>query len=150
MTWTRNLGLHTTGRSNRTSIVKLVHGNSEKQLPDGRLPTPRPPQDYVYEELLTRTSWCNAEYAYREIERGRAQGNKAALWLRARLQAFLFYLGCSIQRRYGQVLIFGIVIMGAFSIGLKLAKMETNVEKLWVEGKLCQHFCSSLSFGGVL
>ena len=36
---------------------------------DGRLPTPGPPEDYVYEELLTRTSWCNAEYAYREIER---------------------------------------------------------------------------------
>lgn len=36
---------------------------------DGRIPTPGPPEDYVYEELLTRTSWCNAEYASREIER---------------------------------------------------------------------------------
>ncbi|XP_022105455.1 protein patched homolog 1-like isoform X2 [Acanthaster planci] len=100
---------------------------------DGRLPTPEPPGDYVYEELLTRTSWCNAEYAYREIERGRAQGNKAALWLRARLQALLFYLGCTIQLHCGKTLFLGIIIMGAFAVGLKQARIETNVEKLWVE-----------------
>nr|WJJ61139.1 Patched [Patiria miniata] len=100
---------------------------------DGRLPTPEPPGDYVYEELLTRTSWCNAEYAYKEIERGRAQGNKAALWIRARLQALLFYLGCTIQLHSGKVLFLGIIIMGAFAVGLKQARIETNVEKLWVE-----------------
>lgn len=39
------------------------------QLQDGRLSTPGIPEDYVYEELLTRTSWCNADYAYKQVDR---------------------------------------------------------------------------------
>ncbi|XP_033636690.1 protein patched homolog 1-like isoform X1 [Asterias rubens] len=136
MTWsTKTLGI--AGRENRSSIVKLQNGGesglANKEYQDGRISTPGPPEDYVYEELLTRTSWCNAEYASREIERGRAQGNKSALWLRGKLQALLFFLGCYIQFHSGKVLFLGVIIMGAFAVGLKQARIETNVEKLWVE-----------------
>ena len=38
-------------------------------IQDGRFSTPGIPEDYVYEELLTRTSWCNADYASRQVDR---------------------------------------------------------------------------------
>ncbi|XP_072172750.1 protein patched homolog 1-like [Diadema setosum] len=100
---------------------------------DGRLSTPGIPEDFVYEELLTRTSWTNAEYAFRQVERGRAQGNKAALWLRSKLQGLLFTLGCYLQLHSGKGLFLGLVILGACAVGLKLTRIETNVEKLWVQ-----------------
>ncbi|XP_071837181.1 protein patched homolog 1-like isoform X2 [Apostichopus japonicus] len=95
--------------------------------------SPALPEDFIYEELLTRTSWCNAEYAYRQVERGRAEGNKAALWLRSKIQSLLFTLGCYLQLHSGKALFLGFVLLGAFSVGLKLANVETSVQKLWVE-----------------
>lgn len=38
-------------------------------LQDGRFSSPGLPEDYVYEELLTRTSWCNADYASKQVDR---------------------------------------------------------------------------------
>eukprot|EP00057_Strongylocentrotus_purpuratus_P022786 XP_011677260.1 PREDICTED: protein patched homolog 1 isoform X1 [Strongylocentrotus purpuratus] len=113
--------------------VKLLKKQFEPPSKDGRLSTPGLPEDYVYEELLTRTSWCNADYAYKQVDRGKAHGNKAALWLRSKLQAFLFTLGCYLQLHCGKALFLGLVILGAFAVGLKLTKIETNVEKLWVQ-----------------
>ncbi|KAJ8039814.1 Protein patched-like 1 [Holothuria leucospilota] len=100
---------------------------------DLRFASPAPPEECIYEELLTRTSWCNAEYAYRQIERGRAEGNKAALWLRSKIQSLLFTLGCYLQLHSGKAIFLGIVLLGAFTVGLKLAHIETRVDKLWVE-----------------
>ncbi|XP_033103674.1 protein patched homolog 1-like isoform X2 [Anneissia japonica] len=94
---------------------------------------PRMPQDCCYEDLLTKTSWCNAEYAYREIDRGRAEGNKLALWWRAKIQSMLFCIGCYLHLHSGKVLFLGALFLVVCGIGMKLAKMETNVEKLWVE-----------------
>lgn len=84
-------------------------------------------------DLLTRTSWADAKTALSQINKGKASGNKAALWLRSKIQIQLFQLGCFIQRNAGKVLFVGILILSSFCVGLKTASMETNVERLWVE-----------------
>uniref|UniRef100_A0A9R1SM78 Patched 2 n=2 Tax=Cyprinus carpio TaxID=7962 RepID=A0A9R1SM78_CYPCA len=59
--------------------------------------------------------------------------SKAPLWIRATFQAFLFSLGCHIQRHCGKVLFIGLLVFGALSVGLRVAAIETDIEKLWVE-----------------
>ncbi|XP_071952262.1 protein patched homolog 1-like [Antedon mediterranea] len=93
----------------------------------------RTSNECCYEDLLTKTSWCNAEYAYREIERGRADGNKLALWWRAKIQSILFCIGCYIHLHRSKVIFVGALFLAVCGFGMKLAKLETNVEKLWVE-----------------
>lgn len=67
---------------------------------------------------------------------GKAVGQKAPLWIRARFQALLFSLGCHIQRHCGKVLFIGLLVFGALSVGLRVAAIETDIEQLWVEGEL--------------
>lgn len=69
------------------------------------------------------------------MSQGKAVGQKAPLWIRARFQAFLFSLGCHIQRHCGKVLFIGLLVFGALSVGLRVAAIETDIEKLWVEGE---------------
>uniref|UniRef100_A0A8C9X805 Patched 1 n=1 Tax=Sander lucioperca TaxID=283035 RepID=A0A8C9X805_SANLU len=64
---------------------------------------------------------------------GKATGRKAPLWLRAKFQRLLFRLGCYIQKNCGKFLVVGLMIFGAFAVGLRAANLETDVEKLWVE-----------------
>ncbi|GAB6028772.1 hypothetical protein CHUAL_004588 [Chamberlinius hualienensis] len=85
------------------------------------------------EDLLTRTSWVDAKVAYNQVHKGKASGNKAALWLRIKLQTYLFIAGCFIQRHAGKVLFVGLLVLSTFCVGLKSATLETDVEKLWVE-----------------
>lgn len=66
---------------------------------------------------------------------GKAAGQRAPLWIRARFQALLFTLGCYIQRHCGKVLFVGLLVFGALSVGLRVAAIETDIEQLWVEGK---------------
>lgn len=66
---------------------------------------------------------------------GRARGNRLALQIRSRIQGALFRIGCISQRHCGKVVLLGFVVMCIFAIGLTRAKLETNAEKLWVEGK---------------
>lgn len=66
---------------------------------------------------------------------GKANGNKAALKVRAFLHHKLFWIGCYIQRNASVVMLIGIIALTACSVGLKFAHMETNIEKLWVESK---------------
>ncbi|MEQ2165888.1 hypothetical protein GOODEAATRI_021813 [Goodea atripinnis] len=66
---------------------------------------------------------------------GKAVGQKAPLWIRARFQALLFSLGCHIQSHCGKVLFIGLLVFGALSVGLRVAAIETNIEQLWVEGE---------------
>ncbi|XP_034955500.1 protein patched homolog 1 isoform X2 [Zootoca vivipara] len=66
-------------------------------------------------------------------EMGKATGRKSPLWLRAKFQRLLFKLGCYIQKNCGKFLVVGLLIFGAFAVGLRAANLETNVEELWVE-----------------
>ncbi|KAG8595965.1 hypothetical protein GDO81_001690 [Engystomops pustulosus] len=67
------------------------------------------------------------------LPQGKATGRKAPLWLRAMFQRLLFKLGCYIQKNCGKFLVVGLLIFGAFAVGLRAANLETNVEELWVE-----------------
>uniref|UniRef100_A0A4W6CKJ0 Patched 1 n=1 Tax=Lates calcarifer TaxID=8187 RepID=A0A4W6CKJ0_LATCA len=84
-------------------------------------------------EYLQRPSYCDASFALEQISEGRATGRKAPLWLRAKFQRLLFRLGCYIQKNCGKFLVVGLMIFGAFAVGLRAANLETDVEKLWVE-----------------
>lgn len=65
---------------------------------------------------------------------GKAGGRRGALWMRARLQAHLFTLGCSLQRHAGKVLFVAILVLSTFCVALKSATVHTRVEQLWVQG----------------
>ncbi|XP_029017895.1 protein patched homolog 1 [Betta splendens] len=84
-------------------------------------------------EYLQRPSFCDAGFALQQISEGKATGRKAPLWLRAKFQRLLFRLGCYIQKNCGKFLVVGLMIFGAFAVGLRAANLETDVEKLWVE-----------------
>ncbi|GAA6106673.1 protein patched homolog 1 isoform X1, partial [Tachysurus ichikawai] len=84
-------------------------------------------------EYLQRPSYCDAAFALDQISEGKATGRKAPLWLRAKFQKLLFRLGCYIQKNCGKFLVVGLLIFGAFAVGLRAANLETNVENLWVE-----------------
>ncbi|KAM8866171.1 protein patched homolog 1 [Synchiropus picturatus] len=84
-------------------------------------------------EYLQRPSYCDAGFALEQINEGKATGRKAPLWLRAKFQRLLFRLGCYIQKNCGKFLVVGLMIFGAFALGLRAANLETDVEKLWVE-----------------
>ncbi|XP_033861066.3 protein patched homolog 1 isoform X1 [Acipenser ruthenus] len=84
-------------------------------------------------DLLRRPSYCHAAFALKQISKGKAVGQKAPLWIRARFQALLFSLGCQIQRHCGKVLFIGLLVFGALAVGLRVAAIETDIEQLWVE-----------------
>ncbi|XP_048395423.2 protein patched homolog 1 [Stegostoma tigrinum] len=84
-------------------------------------------------DLLRRPSYCHAAFALKQISKGKAEGRRAPLWLRAHFQALLFRLGCSIQRHCGKFLFIGLLVFGAFAVGLRVASIETDIEQLWVE-----------------
>ncbi|XP_072918995.1 protein patched homolog 1 [Hemitrygon akajei] len=84
-------------------------------------------------DLLRRPSYCHAAFALKQISKGRAEGRWAPLWLRAHFQALLFRLGCRIQRHCGKILFIGLLVFGAFAVGLRVASIETDIEQLWVE-----------------
>lgn len=65
---------------------------------------------------------------------GKASGSKLALRARAKLQSYLYNLGCSIQKHAGKFLFVGLLMLITFCVGLKSVTMEINVERLWVEG----------------
>ncbi|XP_023725439.1 protein patched [Cryptotermes secundus] len=85
------------------------------------------------DDIFIRTSWADAAVALAQIEKGKATGERAALWLRARLQSQLFQLGCFLHRHAGKVLFVAILVLATFCVGLKSAQLHTRVDQLWVE-----------------
>uniref|UniRef100_A0A1B6DUL2 SSD domain-containing protein n=1 Tax=Clastoptera arizonana TaxID=38151 RepID=A0A1B6DUL2_9HEMI len=84
-------------------------------------------------DLYVRPSWIDARLALAQIDKGKAEGRRTALWFRARLQAELFQLGCFLQRHAGKVLFVAILVLLSFCVGLKSAVLHSRVEDLWVE-----------------
>lgn len=76
------------------------------------------------------------------ILQGKAHGNRYALWLRSKLQDQFFGLGCFVQRSPGTVLFFGTLLLSVACVGLKWVDVESNMVKLWVEGKQTEPDCS--------
>lgn len=85
------------------------------------------------DDIFIRTSWADAAVALAQIDKGKATGERAALWLRARLQSQLFQLGCFLHRHAGKVLFVAVLVLATFCVGLKSAQVHTRVDQLWVE-----------------
>ena len=83
--------------------------------------------------LLFRTSLVNASVALRQIKKGRASGNKAALVIRSKFQKHLYDIGCVTQRNPGTILFIGLLALSSALVGLKSAKIETSIDELLVE-----------------
>uniref|UniRef100_A0A803TLF2 Patched 1 n=1 Tax=Anolis carolinensis TaxID=28377 RepID=A0A803TLF2_ANOCA len=123
------------------SPAKCGDGRPGLGLAPGPSPGPRTPRRrraaaavLPDREYLQRPSFCDAGFALEQIGKGgKATGRKAPLWLRAKFQRLLFKLGCYIQKNCGKFLVVGLLIFGAFAVGLRAANLETNVEELWVE-----------------
>ncbi|XP_052257049.1 protein patched homolog 1-like isoform X2 [Dreissena polymorpha] len=88
---------------------------------------------YVDQEYHDRPSYVNAKAAYRQIRKGKADGNKHALWVRKHVQEYLYIIGIFINQHCGKVCFVGLLLLSLCCVGLKSVKMETDVEKLWVE-----------------
>ncbi|XP_046661166.1 protein patched isoform X1 [Homalodisca vitripennis] len=84
-------------------------------------------------DLYVRTSWLDAALALSQIDKGKAEGRRTALWFRARLQSQLFQLGCFLHRHAGKVLFVAILVLSSFCVGLKSAVIHSRAEQLWVE-----------------
>ncbi|XP_054278387.1 protein patched-like [Macrosteles quadrilineatus] len=84
-------------------------------------------------DLFVRTSWIDAGLALSQIDKGRAEGRRTALWFRARLQSQLFQLGCFLHRHAGKVLFVALLVLSSFCVGLKSAVIHSRAEQLWVE-----------------
>ncbi|XP_069156937.1 protein patched [Procambarus clarkii] len=86
-----------------------------------------------HEDLCTRTSWADARTALAHINKGRATGSRAALWVRTKLQMQLLHFGVFCQRHAGKVLFVALLVLSTFCVGLKSATLLTDVQRLWVE-----------------
>lgn len=84
-------------------------------------------------DLLIRPAWVDAEVGLESLEAGEATGNRSALWLRALLQGRFAELGATIYRKAGLVLFLGLVLLITATVGLKSARLESSLERLWVE-----------------
>lgn len=85
--------------------------------------------------MITVSAHHNCLTVVTILFQGKATGERAALWLRARLQSQLFQLGCFLHRHAGKVLFVAILVLATFCVGLKSAQVHTRVDQLWVEGK---------------
>lgn len=65
---------------------------------------------------------------------GKADGNRYALWVRKNVQRYLYSIGCFIHLHCGKVLFVGLLLLSLCCVGLKSVRIETDVQKLWVEG----------------
>ncbi|XP_037068599.1 LOW QUALITY PROTEIN: protein patched homolog 1-like [Pollicipes pollicipes] len=99
--------------------------DAEKQRPEETAP--------YSSEFLLRPSWTDARLALRQVNKGDADGNRAALWLRARTQCYLFHTGRLVQSHAGKILFAGVLLLATLCIGLKSIHPQTDMEDLWVE-----------------
>jgi hypothetical protein len=66
---------------------------------------------------------------------GKADGQRSAVWIRARLQDQLSQLGYFLQRHAGKVLFVAILALATFCVALKSVQVHSRVDQLWVQGK---------------
>lgn len=83
-------------------------------------------------EFSERPSWCDADMALQQIKRGKARGNRAALYSRSLIQKALFSLGSFVQRHAFVVIFTVLTLFGICCYGLQFVRIETDIVKLWV------------------
>ncbi|KAM3719701.1 Protein patched [Dirofilaria immitis] len=83
-------------------------------------------------EFSERPSWCDADMALQQIKRGKARGNRAALYSRSLIQKALFTLGTFVHH-HACLVIFTVTMFFSFCCyGLQYVRIETDIVKLWV------------------
>uniref|UniRef100_A0A0R3RKT7 SSD domain-containing protein n=1 Tax=Elaeophora elaphi TaxID=1147741 RepID=A0A0R3RKT7_9BILA len=83
-------------------------------------------------EFSERPSWCDADMALQQIKRGKARGNRAALYSRSLIQKALFNLGTFVHH-HACLVMFTVVMFFSFCCyGLQYVRIETDIVKLWV------------------
>lgn len=80
-----------------------------------------------------------------DFAQGRIDGALAALWVRAHTQNLLFALGATVQNHAGKMIFAALLILTLLCIGLKHAQVETNFQRLWIEGRQLHHISSVAS-----
>ena len=66
---------------------------------------------------------------------GKARGKKKTLWLRLVMQKYLSQLGNFIQIHCGKIVFVGLVALFMSCLGLKTYQMESDINKLWIDGE---------------
>ncbi|RLU17567.1 hypothetical protein DMN91_009803 [Ooceraea biroi] len=84
-------------------------------------------------DLYVRPSWTDAAIALDQLEKGKAEGQRSAVWIRARLQDQLSQLGFFLQRHAGKALFVAILALATFCVPLKSAQVYSKVDQLWVQ-----------------
>ncbi|XP_071572097.1 protein patched [Temnothorax nylanderi] len=84
-------------------------------------------------DLYVRPSWTDAAIALDQLEKGKAEGQRSAVWLRALLQDQLSQLGYFLQRHAGKVLFVAVLALAILCVALKSAQVNSKVEQLWVQ-----------------
>ncbi|XP_012064028.1 PREDICTED: protein patched [Atta cephalotes] len=84
-------------------------------------------------DLYVRPSWTDAAIALDQLEKGKADGQRSAVWFRARLQDQLSQLGYFLQRHAGKVLFVAVLALAILCVALKSAQVNSKVEQLWVQ-----------------
>ncbi|XP_011634801.2 protein patched, partial [Pogonomyrmex barbatus] len=84
-------------------------------------------------DLYVRPSWTDAAIALDQLEKGKAEGQRSAVWIRALLQDQLSQLGYFLQRHAGKVLFVAVLALAILCVALKSAQVNSKVEQLWVQ-----------------
>ncbi|EGT57267.1 hypothetical protein CAEBREN_32438 [Caenorhabditis brenneri] len=84
-------------------------------------------------------TWCDADMSLQQINRGKAVGNRVALYSRAFFQLWLYRIGCFVQKYVFPLIcspnltIFSSMILYCLCLGgLQHVVIETDLVKLWV------------------
>ncbi|CAG9535046.1 unnamed protein product [Cercopithifilaria johnstoni] len=83
-------------------------------------------------EFSERPSWCDADMALQQIKRGKARGNRAALYSRSLIQKALFTLGTFVHHHACLVMLIIVMFFCFCCYGLQYVRIETDIVKLWV------------------
>ncbi|KAJ1350924.1 hypothetical protein KIN20_006844, partial [Parelaphostrongylus tenuis] len=83
-------------------------------------------------EFLKQPSWCDADLCLQQIKRGKARGNKWALYMRSFIQKTLFSLGNKVHANAATVIVTVMMLFSICCYGLQFVHIETDIVKLWV------------------
>ncbi|KYN08568.1 Protein patched [Cyphomyrmex costatus] len=81
---------------------------------------------------FVRIKWTLNSY-FSHMAYGKADGQRSAVWFRARLQDQLSQLGYFLQRHAGKVLFVAVLALAILCVALKSAQVNSKVEQLWVQ-----------------
>lgn len=64
---------------------------------------------------------------------GKARGRRSSIYVRQLCQRQLFRLGRGVDKHAGKILFVAVLVLATFSVALKSAVFEADVNPLWIE-----------------